>query len=333
MIVVTGGAGFIGSNLVHALNAAGHDDIWVVDDLTDGHKFANLADARIADYSDRGHFLDLVERHPHKLSDVERIFHLGACAVTTEWNGKRMLEDNHEYSKRLFEYCAAELIPFVYASSAAIYGVGQAFSERPDCERPVNVYGWSKLVFDQYVRRHLHRLESQVLGLRYFNVYGPREGHKGAMASVVWHLAQQARDAGSVCIFAGCDGYADGEQRRDFVSVDDVNAVHLWAMQNPHISGVFNCGTGVSRSFNELARAVAAWFGGVPIRYREFPEHLVGAYQSFTCADLTRLRAAGCPVEFQPLESGVPRYLDYLRDTGVLGQVKAAGVSVPGASD
>jgi ADP-L-glycero-D-manno-heptose 6-epimerase len=317
VIVVTGGAGFIGSNLVHALNRSGRTDIWVVDDLRDGRKFANLADAIIGDYTDHGRFLAWLATPAAAQAPIERVFHLGACTDTTEWDGQHMLEANHEYSKRLFEYCTGLLIPFIYASSAAVYGTGREFAEEPANERPVNVYGWSKLVFDQYVRGHAGRVHSQVVGLRYFNVYGPREGHKGRMASVVRHLALQAMAEGRLTLFGEHDGWGEGQQRRDFVHVDDCNAVALWFAAHPEQSGLFNCGSGQDRSFNSLARAVSAWFGGdLAIGYRSFPADLVGAYQSYTRADLTRLRAAGCDVNFQSLEEGVKGYLDWLEHKG-----------------
>ena len=330
MIVVTGGAGFIGSNLVQALNRSGRTDIWVVDDLQDGRRFANLADAVIADYSDSQRFLAWIDSPAAAQAPIERVFHLGACAVTTTWDGRYMMEVNHEYSKRLFEYCTGLCIPFIYASSAAVYGTGREFAEAAENERPVNVYGWSKLVFDQFVRARMGRLHSQVVGLRYFNVYGPREQHKGRMASVVRHLALQVMSEGRLTLFGEHDGWGEGQQRRDFVHVDDCNAVALWFAAHPEQSGIFNCGSGQDRSFNSLARAVADWFGGdIEIGYRSFPGDLVGAYQSYTRADLTRLRAAGCDIDFRDLETGVRGYLDMLQagaeiDRGVVASRQRA---------
>lgn len=326
MIVVTGGAGFIGSNLVHTLNRSGRTDIWVVDDLRDGRKFANLADAIIADYTDSERFLGWLESPAAAHAPIERVFHLGACAVTTEWDGRYMMEANHEYSKRLFDYCTKLYIPFIYASSAAVYGTGRQFDEEPANERPVNVYGWSKLVFDQHVRAHSAGVHSQVVGLRYFNVYGPREQHKGRMASVVRHLATQVMQEGRVTLFGAHDGWGEGQQRRDFVHVDDCNAVALWFAAQPEVSGIFNCGSGQDRSFNSLARAVVDWFGGVAdITYRDFPPDLAGAYQSYTRADLARLRAVGCDVSFRALEAGVNDYLDELQARGEIDRAACAG--------
>jgi len=325
MIVVTGGAGFIGSNLVYALNRAGRSDIWVVDDLRDGRKFTNLADAIIADYTDSERFLAWLDSPAAAQAPIERVFHLGACAVTTEWDGRYMMATNHEYSKRLLEYCTGLLIPFIYASSAAVYGTGRQFAEEPANERPVNVYGWSKLVFDQHVRAQAAHTHSQVVGLRYFNVYGPREQHKARMASVVRHLALQVMDAGRVSLFGAHDGWGEGQQRRDFVHVDDCNAVALWFAAHPQVSGIFNCGSGLDRSFNSLARAVADWFGGdVEITYRDFPRDLVGSYQSYTRADLARLRATGCDVPFRALEAGVGDYLDCLQAAGEIDRATFA---------
>ena len=309
MIIVTGGAGFIGSNLVHALNARGVADILVVDDLTDGPKFANIAAAAIRDYEHYERFLELIERDRLGENRIEAIFHQGACSDTTEWNGKYMMEINYRYSRVLFEYAAARGIPFFYASSAAVYGAGRRFEEAPENEDPINFYGYSKTLFDRYVRRRLASVRSPVAGFRYFNVYGPREQHKGRMASVAWHFRGQILREGRCRLFAGTGGYGDGEQRRDFVYVDDVVAVNLWFLDHGGHSGIYNVGTGRSQSFNDVARAVIAHQGRGRIEYIPFPEDLAGRYQSFTEADLARLRGAGCDVRFRPVESGVAAYL------------------------
>ncbi len=308
MHIVTGGAGFIGSNLVRDLVDRGRDVV-VVDDLSDGHKFVNIADLAISDYLDKGEFIDRLTDRAF-VSAIDAILHQGACSETTEWNGRYMMQNNYQYSKSLLEVALDRSIPFIYASSAAVYGASTTFTEQPDNERPLNVYGYSKLQFDRYVRRTALAADSQVVGLRYFNVYGPREQHKGAMASVAWHLNGQIATEGEVRLFEGSDGYGDGEQRRDFVYVDDVNAVNLWFLDHPDVSGIFNAGTGTAQTFNDVANAVIGWHGKGKIRYIPFPSHLVGAYQSYTQADLTALRAAGCDVEFRPVERGVPDYLD-----------------------
>ncbi len=312
MIIVTGGAGFIGSNLVKALNERGCDDILVVDDLTDGTKFVNLADCAIADYEDKDAFLEVVEAGKGPDGTVEAIFHQGACSTTTEWNGRFMMENNYRYSKTLLHYCLERRIPFLYASSAAVYGQGPGFREEPRYERPLNVYGYSKLLFDQYVRRLLPRAESQVVGFRYFNVYGPREQHKGSMASVAFHHNNQILNGGRVRLFEGCDGYGDGEQRRDFIYVGDVAEANLWFLDHPDRSGIFNLGTGRSQTFNEIAHAVIDFHGGGEIEYIPFPDHLQGRYQSFTEADLSALRAAGYDRPFRSVQEGVRAYLEWL---------------------
>ncbi len=312
MIIITGGAGFIGSNLVKGLNALGRTDILVVDNLIQGTKFRNLVDCEIFDYLDKDDFLGGIRQGVELRSSIEAVFHCGACATTTEWDGCYMMRNNYSYSKELLEYCAARAIPFVYASSAAVYGRGTVFCEAREYEAPLNVYGYSKFLFDQYVRRRLPEIQSQVVGLRYFNVYGPRESHKGTMASVVYHLNRQLIAEGRVRLFAGSDGYADGEQRRDFVYVDDVVAVNLWFMRHPRRSGIFNVGTGRSQSFNEAAQAVLAWHGHGAIEYIPFPEHLQGSYQSYTEADLSALREADYTGGFRPVEEGVKAYLDWL---------------------
>jgi ADP-L-glycero-D-manno-heptose 6-epimerase len=312
MILVTGGAGFIGSNLVRALNRRGRSDVIVVDDLSDGRKFANLVDCDIADYWDR---VELTQRiAAGGLERPEAIFHQGACAVTTEWNGRYMMENNYRYSVQLLDYCLARDVPLIYASSAAVYGASPVFKENdPASERPLNVYGYSKLLFDQYVRRRPSGARTQVAGLRYFNVYGPGEAHKGAMASVAFHLNRQVAAEGEARLFDRSGGYAAGEQRRDFVYVDDVVSVNLWLFEQRRVSGVFNVGTGASATFNEVARAIIAWHGKGAIRYIPFPEELKSRYQSFTQADITALRAAGYTQPFLDVRAGVKKYLDAAR--------------------
>lgn len=312
MIVVTGGAGFIGSNIVQGLNARGYDDVLVVDDLTDGTKFRNLASCNIRDYLDKDDFLAVIERGDGFDAPLEAIFHQGACSSTTEWDGRFMMKVNYEYTKTLFDYCQKRGIPFIYASSASVYGAGPTYIEDPCFEKPLNVYGYSKYLFDQYLRRHLDRLNAQVVGLRYFNVYGPNEQHKGSMASVAYHFYHQVREHGRVRLFEGSDGYGPGEQRRDFIHVDDVVAINLWFLDHPEQSGIFNAGTGSARTFNDVARGVIAWHGSGEIEYVPFPEQLVGRYQSFTEADLNLLRGTGYDRPFISVEDGVKRYMEVL---------------------
>ena len=314
MIIVTGGAGFIGSNIVQALNARGRTDILVVDDLTDGTKFANIADAQLADYLDKGEFLTRLEAGDDFGGAIEAVLHQGACSTTTEWDGRYMMENNFRYSKVLLHWCLDRRIPFIYASSAATYGGGTVFNEDPQFERPLNVYGYSKVLFDQYVRRILPTAESQIAGFRYFNVYGPREQHKGSMASVAFHLNNQLLAEGKVKLFQGCDGYGDGEQRRDFVYVGDVVDVNLWFLDHSEVSGIFNVGTGRSQSFNEVANGVLKAHGCGELIYVPFPDKLKGRYQSFTEADLSRLRDAGYDGEFLTVEQGVECYMEWLKD-------------------
>lgn len=312
MIIITGGAGFIGSNIVKKLNEHGHTNILVVDDLSDGTKFRNLADCEILDYMDKDEFLNKISSDEPAFRHVQAVFHQGACSTTTEWDGRFMMRNNYEYSKSLLHFCLPRSIPFVYASSASVYGGGQIFREERAHEAPLNVYGYSKFLFDQYARRFMAEQKCQIVGLRYFNVYGPREQHKASMASVAFHFNNQIAAGQNVKLFEGCDGYGNGEQRRDFVYVDDVVNVNLWFLEHPNKSGIYNLGTGRSQSFNDIARSVVKWHGKGDIEYIPFPEHLKGRYQSFTQADISALRAAGYTHEFATVEQGVQRYLDVL---------------------
>ncbi|MCG9657446.1 ADP-glyceromanno-heptose 6-epimerase [Vibrio mediterranei] len=308
MIIVTGGAGMIGSNIIKALNEAGLNDILVVDNLKNGRKFKNLVDLDITDYMDRDDFLTQVMAGDD-FGPIEAVFHEGACSATTEWDGKYVMLNNYEYSKELLHYCLEREIPFLYASSAATYGETTVFKEERQYEGALNVYGYSKQQFDNYVRRLTADAEahgetlSQITGFRYFNVYGPREQHKGSMASVAFHLNNQMNAGENPKLFAGSEHFI-----RDFVYVGDVAKVNLWFMENG-VSGIFNCGTGNAESFEAVANAVIKHHGKGKIENIPFPEHLKGAYQEFTQADLTNLRAAGCDIEFKTVAEGVAEYL------------------------
>ncbi|AJC64726.1 MULTISPECIES: ADP-glyceromanno-heptose 6-epimerase [Dickeya] len=306
MIIVTGGAGFIGSNIVKALNDNGHRDILVVDNLKDGTKFVNLVDLDIADYMDKEDFIASIVAGDD-LGDIDAIFHEGACSSTTEWDGKYMMDNNYQYSKEVLHYCLERGIPFLYASSAATYG-GRTdnFVEDRQYEQPLNVYGYSKFLFDQYVRDILPQADSQICGFRYFNVYGPRESHKGSMASVAFHLNNQINQGENPKLFAGSENF-----KRDFIYVGDVAAVNLWFWQH-NVSGIFNCGTGNAESFQAVADAVLAWHNKDQVEYIPFPEKLKGRYQAYTQADLTNLRAAGYDKPFKTVAQGVADYMAWL---------------------
>jgi ADP-L-glycero-D-manno-heptose 6-epimerase len=318
--VVTGAAGFIGSRLIEGLNRRGIADVIAVDNLAQADKFRNLARCEISDYIDHDEFMPALERLS---GEVEAVFHLGACSDTMETDGRYMMENNYRYSMRLLEWCQEEEVPLIYASSASVYGAGPDFREERRFEKPLNVYGYSKFLFDQSVRRILPGAHSQVVGLRYFNVYGPNEAHKGRMASVAFHALKQFQAEGRVKLFVGSAGYGDGEQRRDFVHVDDTVAVNLWMLEHRGVSGIFNCGTGRAQTFNEVAAAVINTVRGTRaspqelaeeslIQYIPFPPALHGKYQSYTQADLSRLRAAGLPGEFMSVQQGVAAYVKEL---------------------
>ncbi|HXU94201.1 MAG TPA: ADP-glyceromanno-heptose 6-epimerase [Gallionella sp.] len=324
--IVTGAAGFIGSNLVKALNERGENNIIAVDNLKRADKFKNLVDCEIADYLDKEDFLK-------KLQDgffdglVSAVLHQGACSDTMETDGRYMMENNYQYTLELLNYCQNEEVPFLYASSASVYGGGGVFKESREYESPLNVYAYSKFLFDQVVRRRWHKRSAQIVGLRYFNVYGPREQHKGRMASVAYHFFNQYRAEGRVRLFEGCDGYANGGQLRDFVSIEDVVKVNMYFLDNPHRSGIFNLGTGQAQSFNDVAVATVNTLRqaeGKPalslaelqqqelISYIPFPDALRGKYQSYTQADIGALRNAGYAEPFLSVEQGVARYVEQM---------------------
>ena len=324
--IVTGAAGFVGANLVKALNERGITRIIAVDNLTKADKFKNLVDCEIADYLDKGEFLERL-LCGHFDGDVEAIFHEGACSDTMETDGRYMMENNYRYSLSLLDWCLEQEVQLLYASSAATYGGSSVFKEERQYEAPLNVYGYSKFLFDQIVRQRLPEAGSQVVGFRYFNVYGPRESHKGRMASVAFHHFNQYRAEGKVKLFEGCDGYANGEQQRDFVYVKDVAKVNLYFLDHPEKSGIFNLGTGRAQSFNDVAVATVnscraaegktalsleAMVQQGLVEYVAFPEALKGKYQSFTQADLSKLRSAGYGDEFATVAEGVADYVQFL---------------------
>ena len=329
--VVTGAAGFIGANLVKALNGRGITDVIAVDNLTHGDKCRNLVDCEIAEYLDQKDFLDVLEEGRFN-GELNAILHQGACSDTTETDGRYMMANNYDYSRRLLDFCIVEEVPLLYASSAAVYGAGKVFRETRECEAPLNVYGYSKFLFDQLVRHRWNELTAQVVGLRYFNVYGEREQHKGRMASVAFHFFNQYRAGGTVSLFEGSGGYGNGEQRRDFVSVEDVVAINLHFLDHPGRSGIFNAGTGHAQSFNDVAIAAVNSYRrardeapltleqmreqGI-VRYIPFPADLRDKYQSYTEADVTALRAAGYTAPMLTVEQGVPRYCERLLRHGV----------------
>lgn len=324
--IVTGAAGFIGANIVKALNARGEADIICVDNLTHADKFKNLVDCEIADYVDKADFVELLLEGAWE-DDIAAIFHEGACSDTMETDGRYMMDNNYRYTVTLFDYCQAEGIPFLYASSASVYGSGTIFKEERSHEGPLNVYGYSKYLFDQYVRRNWPHLTSQVAGFRYFNVYGPREQHKGRMASVSFHLFNQYMATGKVRLFEGSGGYSNGEQRRDFISVEDVVKVNLHFLDNPDQSGIFNVGTGRAQTFNDVAVAtvnacrrakgepelsLAQLHAEGILEYIDFPDALKGKYQNFTQADIANLHAAGYDAPLLTVEEGCSLYVQHL---------------------
>lgn len=324
--VLTGAAGFIGSNLLRALNERGIDNIIAVDNLEHGEKFRNLLGAEFEEFIDKREFIQRLDEGEFD-NAIEAVLHQGACSDTTERDGRYMMDNNYRYSLQLLDFCMNESVPLVYASSAAVYGAGTSFAEERGSESPLNIYGYSKLLFDQTVRRRFDEGSSQIVGLRYFNVYGPNESHKGRMASVAYHFFQQYRRDGRVKLFEGSGEYGNGEQRRDFVSVEDVVKVNLHFIDNPGESGIFNVGTGAAGTFNDVARAainacrrarsetalsLEALRAHGAIEYIPFPADLVGRYQNYTQADMRKLRETGYDEGFLDVEAGVARYVERL---------------------
>lgn len=313
MIIVTGGAGFIGSNLVRGLNQIGREDILIVDNLSDGRKIKNITDLLYADYLDKEDFVHQIKSDFPSREKIDAIFHQGACTVTTETNGKYVLQNNFEYSKTLLHYAQEKNIPFIYASSAAIYGLKRECIEKRGYEDPKSVYALSKFLFDQYVRGILPHAKSQIMGLRYFNVYGPHEAHKNGMASPISQFNRQLLETGKIRLFQGSGPYADGEQRRDFIHVKDVVHINLWFLKNPTIRGIVNVGTGRAHSFNDVAKIVLDWHKLGMIEYIPFPDELRGVYQHYTQANLRQLHTVlQYAHDFVPLDEGIPHYLKWL---------------------
>lgn len=327
-ILVTGAAGFIGCNNVLELNRRGYTDIVAVDNLTKSEKFVNLAKCQISDYFDKVDFIERVRRDALPIPDA--IFHQGACSDTMETDGRYMMENNYRYTLELFNWAQRHRVPFIYASSAATYGASQVFVEDVKNEGPLNVYGYSKYLFDQVLRAHMHELKAPVVGLRYFNVYGPHEQHKGRMASVAFHQYFQFKKEGRVRLFEGCLGYGNGCQMRDFVYVEDVINVAMYFMTAGK-SGIFNCGSGRAQPFNDVALTVVNSLSGTDhtleeavaqglIEYIPFPEALKGKYQAYTQADLTHLREAGFTAPMHTVQEGTVKYMQYLSQTYPSGE-------------
>ena len=319
MIIVTGGAGFIGSNIVKELNNRGRNDILIVDNLGSSEKYKNLIGLHFVEYIHKDDFLNRLEQG---FNNINVVFHDGACSDTMEYDVNYMMKTNYQFSKTLMTYCNNNNIPFIYASSASTYGGGQnGFRECDECEKALNPYAFSKLIFDRYVRQILPTTKNKIIGLRYFNVYGPQEFHKGKMASIFYQLYNQIKETSKAKLFKGTDNYGDGEQRRDFIYVKDVVKVNLWCWQNEIASGIYNCGTGKAHTYNEAARAVINALGAGEIEYRDFPEVLRGKYQSYTQADMSKLINAGYDGGFTDINQAVKEYCQILDNGGYFNYV------------
>ena len=308
IVIVTGGAGFIGSNLIRNLNSIGYTNIILSDYFADGKQVSNVNHLKINDFVSPNDLCEFI-RNNH----VDKIFHLGACSNTKEWNGEYMLERNFSFSKRLLNACTLKKIPFVYASSASVYGLSKQSNENPSNEKPLNIYGFSKLLFDNFVRSQLSVFQSLVCGVRYFNVFGANESHKKGMASVIYNFNNQLLSSGVIKIFRGSHNFEDGGHLRDFIEVGDAVDLTIWLSDRSAChSGIYNCGTGVARTFNDVAQLVIDWHKKGKIEYIDFPSALLPFYQPYTCADLSRVNSLGYKNSFKTLEEGVNRYMNWL---------------------
>ncbi|CUR53495.1 ADP-L-glycero-D-manno-heptose-6-epimerase [Serratia symbiotica] len=306
MIIVTGGAGMIGSNIIYELNNKGYNNIIVVDNLKNGIKFNNLVDLNISDYIDKDDFIFEILSNS-KINNIEVIFHQGACSSTMEWDGKYIMNNNYKYSKHILHYCLNHKIPLLYASSAAVYGINEKFIEEPKYEKPLNIYGYSKLLFDQYVRKILPQSTSQICGFRYFNVYGPRENHKNNMASIAFHIHKQIYNGKNPKLFFGTKNF-----KRDFIYVNDIAKINLWFWEN-NKSGIFNCGTSKAESFQIIANTIIDFYKKGEIEFIKFPKNIKKYYQTYTQANITKLRNIGCNISFKTLSQGIKEYMTWLK--------------------
>lgn len=309
-ILVTGGAGFIGSCVVRMLNDEGADDIIIVDNIASTEKWKNIENKKFRNYYNKDEFLECLP----KIESIEKIVHLGACSSTTERDFDYLWKNNVEYSKRLWEYATEKRIPFIYASSAATYGDGtKGFDDKKNIDvlMPLNGYGYSKQSFDLWTENYAEGTPGQHVGLKFFNVYGPNEYFKGSMASMIFHGFNQIKASGKVKLFKSYNPlYKDGEQLRDFVYVKDICSVIKWLLEHKSVNGIFNVGTGTTGSFRELAENTFTALNLQPnIEYIEMPEGLKEKYQYYTCADMSKLRDAGYNKQFYSLQEGVTDYV------------------------
>ena len=310
MYIVTGGAGFIGSCIVRALNDAGIEDIVIVDNIASTDKWMNMRNKKYLKYVNKHDFLAELPKY----GDVQAIIHMGACSSTTERDFDYLWNNNFEFTKALWNYCAEKQISFIYASSAATYGDGeQGFDDKIDIDllRPLNAYGYSKQLFDQWVKHQATVYPKQHVGLKFFNVYGPNEYYKGSMASMIFHGFNQIKDDGEIRLFKSCNpNYEDGGQLRDFVYVKDICAVNVWFLDSPEKSCLYNLGAGRAQSFRELAEATFHALGlESNIRYIDMPDQLKNKYQYYTKAEMEKLKEAGYDKPFMDLEAGAGDYV------------------------
>lgn len=320
MFVVTGGAGFIGSALVFKLNQEGVEDILIVDELGSDNKWKNLNGLKFSDYIHKESFLQQLRRD--SLPVVDAILHMGACSSTTEQDSDYLMENNFAYSKHLAEFAMGHNSRFIYASSAATYGDGsQGYSDQHDLItklRPLNMYGYSKQLFDLWVLRNGY--DKSLVGLKFFNVFGPHEYHKGSMGSMILKAYQQVKNSGCVKLFrSNTTDYKDGEQKRDFIYIKDCFEPIWWLLNNSDVSGIFNLGSGKARTWLDLANAVfSAMKREAKIEFVDMPAEIKSQYQNFTEADMSKLQATGCPLSFHALEESVSDYVNNYLESDTL---------------